>query len=305
MRVLIVCSGNKGKINPFITEQVNALTKKGIAFDYFLIKGHGFTGYLSKLRALRKKLTENSYDLIHAHYGLSGLLAILQKKLPVVITFHGSDVMKGKVLFLSRLAAHRAAHNIVVEGSFGQRLRTRNYSTIPCGIDLTTFYEVNPIQARQLLGLSPDQPLVLFTSAFDNPVKNYPLAKEAIKCTKLQPGLVELKNYTRQEVNLLMNACNLLLMTSFSEGSPQVVKEAVACRLPVVSTPVGDVARLAEQIKGIHIVPYEANKIALAIDHVLEQGVRIKENELIQDYDNEKVADRIKTVYLSIIKNAS
>ncbi|OYW17749.1 MAG: hypothetical protein B7Z54_07510, partial [Sphingobacteriales bacterium 12-47-4] len=129
MRVLIVCSGNKGKINPFITEQVNALTKKGIAFDYFLIKGHGFTGYLSHLRALRKKLTENSYDLIHAHYGLSGLLAILQKKLPVVITFHGSDVMKGKVLFLSRLAAHRAAHNIVVEGSFGQRLRTRNYST--------------------------------------------------------------------------------------------------------------------------------------------------------------------------------
>ena len=92
MRVLFVSSGNfKDWISPFVKEQGESLKKAGISVDYFPIKGHGIFGYLSHLPRLKKKIKREIYDLIHAHYGISGLLCVLQRKLPVVVTFHGGD----------------------------------------------------------------------------------------------------------------------------------------------------------------------------------------------------------------------
>ena len=92
MKVLIVASGNYSEASPFIIDQVNSLRKLGVKIEYFLIKGKGWSGYLKNLLILNKKIKNNHFDLIHAHYGLSGLLATLQRKVPVIITFHGSDI---------------------------------------------------------------------------------------------------------------------------------------------------------------------------------------------------------------------
>ena len=96
MNILIVCSGNKGKVNSFITEQVASLEKVGVTADYFIIKGHGVLGYLSNLPRLRRTIRRGKYQLVHSHYGLSGLLAVLQRRIPVITTFHGSDVKNKK-----------------------------------------------------------------------------------------------------------------------------------------------------------------------------------------------------------------
>jgi teichuronic acid biosynthesis glycosyltransferase TuaC len=297
MKVLVVCSVNSGKINPFITEQVEALRKLSVEMDFFLINRKGIGGYLGHFPKLMRMLGRQSYDIVHAHYGLAGLLAVIQRRKPVVTTFHGSDVNQQKVVRFSRLAARFSAYNIVVEKSFTQKLGVpRKTAVIPCGIDFNVFYPIEKNVARNHLGLKEDERIVLFTSRFDNPVKNYPLAKQAMDQL---PGvrLIELKGMSREQVNWWMNASDLLLLTSFSEGSPQVVKEALACNLPVVSTPVGDVPDLAQQVNSIHIVPYDAQTITARIKELLANKSRGESRELAMRFDNNQIAQSIRTIY--------
>lgn len=306
MEVLIVCSGNKGKINPFILEQVTSLEKQGILISYFTIQGKGIFGYLSNLRGLKCKIKSGSYQVIHAHYGLSGLLAGLQRKIPVVTTFHGSDINRFKVLQYSKIAARLSRHNIVVEDSFSKLLGVPwKTSVIPCGIDFFQFKELNKKECRKDSGFDPDENILLFTSSFENKVKNYPLAKAATEKSKNKPRLVELKDYTRTDILRLMNAADALLMTSFSEGSPQVVKEALACRLPVISTPVGDVPYLARHTDGIRLIPYDAKQIAKEIDDILDNKSRVKNISILDKYNNIKIANQIINVFRNVIKSHS
>lgn len=297
MKVLVVCSANSGKVNPFITEQVDALRKLSVEVDYFLINGKGIRGYLANWPKLVRILRRHSYDLVHAHYGLAGLLSVIQRRKPVITTFHGSDVNQKKVIGYSRLAARLSAFNIVVEKSFMQKLGVPGKTAvIPCGIDFSVFYPMDKQAARQHVGISPGEQLGLFSSRFDNPVKNYPLAKQAMD---LVPGvrLIEMKGMSRPEVNYWMNACDFLLLTSFSEGSPQVVKEALACNLPVISTPVGDVPDLAKQVSNICITSYDADAIARQIREVLNKNVARETRESVIRFDNNSIAHQIRNIY--------
>lgn len=86
-------------MSPFIIEQADEMDKLGINVIYFGIKGKGVFGYLKNYFKLYKTVLHENVDIVHAHYGLSGLLAILQRKVPVVITFHGSDIYDKRVRF--------------------------------------------------------------------------------------------------------------------------------------------------------------------------------------------------------------
>ena len=86
MKILILCSKNSGRIAPFITDQVEALQKAGVVCEYFTVEGKGVKGYLRNFIPMMRKIREFQPDIIHAHYGLSGLLANLQRKVPVVTT---------------------------------------------------------------------------------------------------------------------------------------------------------------------------------------------------------------------------
>jgi glycosyltransferase involved in cell wall biosynthesis len=100
-----------------------------------------------------------------------------------------------------------------------------------------------------------------------------------------------------------MNASDLLLLTSFSEGSPQVVKEAIACTLPVISTPVGDVVKISEETDGVTIIPYDARKIAEQIDLFFSKKYRIQNNKIVEKYDNKIVAQKITDLYKEVLNN--
>ena len=207
------------------------------------------------------------------------------------------------MLWLSRIAARFSDHNIVVEKSFLFTLRQAHKSSlVSCGVDFTTFFETGWQEARAALGYQPGELLVLFSSSFDNPVKNYPLAKKATELAKTKPFLVELKNHSRERVNLLMNAADALLVTSFTEGAPLVVREALTCRLPVISTPVGDVPDLAQQTDGISIAPFDPQYIADELDRLLAIRKRVKLNSIIKSFDNKEIATRVKAIYERTIK---
>lgn len=263
MKILIVASFNKSRYAPFIVEQAEALRGVGCTVDFFGITGKGFKGYLKSLPALKRKIAEFSPDVVHAHYGLSGLLACLQRKVPVVVTFHGSDINEAKLLPISRLAMCLSAHSIFVSQKILSRGKPpqKKATLLPCGVNLIDLQLTSRRDAREQMGLDENGKYVLFAGAFDNTVKNASLAQDAVALLP-EVKLIELKGCTREQVMLLMCAVDAFLMTSHTEGSPQVVKEAMACGCPIVSVDVGDVKDRVEGLDGCYIADRTAEGIA-------------------------------------------
>lgn len=300
MRVLFVASYNKGYFAPFNMEQADALRKAGCDVDFFGVTGKGVRGYIKSLPALKRQIAAVSPDVIHAHYGLCGLLANMQRRVPVVTTYHGSDINEKSVLPFSKLAMRLSRHNIFVSQKNVEIAGARKKcSLIPCGINLPEAYDRG--EARSTMGLLPERKYVLFAGAFDNGVKNYPLARAAMD---LMPDveLLELKGYGRREVNMLMCAADAILMTSFTEGSPQVIKEAMACGLPVVSVDVGDVAELTAGVEGCYVCGREPSELAESLEKAVGYGrTEGMERILERGLTNDLVAQKVLDIYKSLI----
>jgi glycosyltransferase involved in cell wall biosynthesis len=266
MRVLLVCSGNKGGASPFISEQAAQLVDVGCFVELFLIRGKGWKGYLKNRSALLAKIQEFQPEIVHAHSGMSALLAGMQRVVPVVATFHGSDVHVPKLRAFTRVAVWLSRAHITVSAEMKRILGKDSVHIIPCAVDTSVFFPADRELARYALGWSLNDKYVLFSSAFDNHVKNAPLAMEAVAALENpKVKLMELKGRSRLEVAHMMNACDVALMTSFNEGSSQFVKEALACGTPLVSTRVGIVAELSADIQGLYIVNYNSSEIARAL----------------------------------------
>lgn len=303
MRILIVASNNRHKsFAPFIVEQANAVKRMGHDVDYFGIVGKGVFGYINNRRQLIQKISEFKPDIIHAHYGLSGLLANLQRKVPVVTTYHGSDINDSKALWLSKLSILLSKHNIFVSQKTVDIAGVKKkYSLIPCGIDIHNFANETKALARENLGWDKDSKIVLFAGAFENKVKNYPLAQKAVDLLE-NIEIRELKGYSRKQMSDAFYAANVLLMTSFTEGSPQVVKEAMYCGCPIVSVDVGDVANLLGEIDGCYITNRNPENIADALKAAILFDGRTNGRERITKLGltNEQIAKKIVNIYKSV-----
>jgi teichuronic acid biosynthesis glycosyltransferase TuaC len=303
MKILIVCSTKSGIITPFVKEQVDSCAKNArVQFEYAEIKCGGISGYLKGYFSFLKKLIGGNFGLVHAHYGLSALVACLQTFKKVVITFHGCDVNDPKTRWISKLAYKLCKHAIFVEAEMPAKLNAKKkYSIIPCGVNTELFKPIDKTEARKKLNLLDSDQIALFASAFDVPVKNYALAKAA--CDQI-PGLklIELKNYTREEVSLLLNAVDLLLLTSIREGSPQIIKEALACNCPIVTTNVGDVAMRLKDIDQTFVCEMDSNQISEKIALILSNNKRSNGRESVfdQKIDLNSVAQKINTIYTTL-----
>ena len=327
MKILIVASDKGGRFAPFIEEQIAALQVTGVQVVRYAIKGKGIRGYLRELPALKRMIRAERPDIVHAHFGLSGLLANMQRLVPVVTTYHGSDINVPKILRLSKIAMRLSAWNIFVskrnvEIAFGcsdnNTSRLKNHSTLlPCGINIPKpWSELQNQQVGQLTlnqwvqeKLSADVKHVLFAGAFDNAVKDPELAKAV--CTSLLASsplasrliLLELKGYNRDQVTALMYNCDALLMTSKTEGSPQVIKEAMACGRPIVSVDVGDVAERTSGVEGCYLVP---SREPAAIAEALQQAISFKgrtngrERIIEMGLTNEQIAEHLITIYKKV-----
>lgn len=303
MKILIVCSTNSGNIAPFILEQGQALVCIGVELEYFTIRGKGATGYLKNYKRLIATINQFNPELIHAHYGLSGLLANLQRSVPVITTYHGSDINNRAIFPFSRLCMMLSEHNIFVsQKNLIKSGLTRNYSIIPCGVDAKLFLPVDKEIARKEMGLGLNKKYVLFAGTFENEVKNASLARTVINGLP-EVKLFELKGYSRKQVMLLMNAVDVVLMTSFTEGSPQFIKEALACNCPIVSVEVGDVHEVVQGVEGCFITTYDQTDVTEKLQQALEYAKRTEGRKRIFELklDSESIALRIMAVYRTIL----
>lgn len=338
MRLLVVGSNNyhNGGFAPFIIEQADALRAIGCDVDFFGVKGKGIKGYLGNMKDLKSRIEDFRPDIVHAHYGLCGLLACLTVKsiIPsfhhfiispkVVTTYHGSDINDPKVLPLSKIAMRLSAWNIFISQKTMDIAINNQHSAIarkstliPCGINMppeeVDLRITNALLYLQDKVLERGKKHVLFAGAFSNAVKDPQLAMLAVEELrgKIEDPvqLVELKGFSRNEVNALMYACDAILMTSKTEGSPQVIKEAMACGLPIVSVDVGDVKeRLIVPVEnGLLLGCYVAKsrepvEIAELLKKALLFGKRTNGRKRIEEMElrNEEVAKELIDIYCKV-----
>jgi len=305
MKVLVVCRLYNEQVIPFISEQVNALQELGIEVQWVYVRRGGLLGYFDLWNAIRKTIPRFKPQVIHAHYGLCGFIANLQRKIPVVTTFPGSDINHKWIRLISIIAMRLSTYSIFMcarQFNLVKRFASANYKIMPYGIALNKFTLTEKQEARTRLGYKEDEELVLFSSRFERLVKNPQLAFDAL--THLpQVRLLELTGkYSKEDMVLLMNAVDAALMTSHTEGSPQFIKEVMACGCPIVSVDVGDVKDITKDVDGCYIVSRDPKDIAEKLQLAIDFNKRTQGRQRIMELglSNELVAKKLIDIYVQI-----
>jgi teichuronic acid biosynthesis glycosyltransferase TuaC len=267
MKVLFVRSYNHG-VDYITQRQAQSLEEKGIQVVFYNIVGTGLKGYFKNIIPLRKLMQTEKPELIHAHYSLSGIVATLTfTSKPIVVSLMGSDVLStNKLIFLFTrfLSKFFWSQTIVKSDEMYNVLANQKAIVIPNGVDLNTFKPRLIDETREKLNWSSSMFHVLFASDPNRPEKNYALAKAALDKVKEHIPSIEvhfLKGLNTLQMVDHYNAADLLLLTSNHEGSPNVIKEAMACNCPIVSTKVGDVANVINGTENSFLVNFKADVI--------------------------------------------
>jgi teichuronic acid biosynthesis glycosyltransferase TuaC len=307
VRVLVVTNMYPSPTNPafgvFVDDQVNALRRAGADVDVFFVDGKANTlNYLWGFVRFWRQLRRRRYQLIHAHYVLSGLIARAQWRYRVVLTHHGSELLGHPrwQTWLAHLVTPWFDAVIYVSEECRRAMNDRAGWVIPCGVDLDVFRPVPRDEARAQLGLAPDQRLVLWAGDPSRPEKRYAMVEQAMQHVKaLVPGaeLVLLTGRPHHLVPTYMSACDVLVLTSAAEGSPMVVKEAMACNLPIVSVRVGDVAEVIDGTAGCALAERDAADIAARLVGVLQEPVRTDGRARVEHLGHGPITRRIMAVY--------
>lgn len=288
----------------FVQEQVEALRKLGHEIDVFFFPGYrGRWRYIQACWQVWLRTFRQHYDVVHAHYGLSGVPALCSWRTPVVVTFHGSDVLVGRLQpFISRAVARLTAANIAVSAAI-QAIVGGDY--IPCGIDTERYRPLSQADARKQLGLDSDCRYVLFPFDPARLVKRHDMAVAAVELLQadgMNVRLLTVQGVANEQMPLYFNAADVLVLTSRSEGSPTCIKEALACEVPVVSVDVGDAARLLTGVSGSFICPANPQAVAKGLRQALQNGQTSGDGRnAMMRFDAVVVARAVSEVYRRIM----
>lgn len=314
MQVLLVTNmyptDEEPSFGTFVKDQVDHLRATGVKIDVLFINGRkNRWNYLWGVFRLWKRMFKNQYDLIHCHYIFSGLIGRLQWKYPVVLTHHGIEVIYGSwVAKLVRFTHSWFDKVIVVSQAQKDTLNDPAVALIPCGIDFNEMRLLPLDKARKHLSLPLDKKLVLWAGEHWRPEKRYYLVEQAVPFVREELSNAELvlvSNQPRSVIPYYMNACDVLVLTSTYEGSPMVVKEAMACNLPIVSTDVGDVAQVIQGVEGCYLCKPNPQDIARKLVKVLLRGQRTSGRQKIDYLDGNKIAQKIVKIYVELCSSKS
>ena len=308
MKILILTnmypSEQKPASGTFIQEQVEALRKEGVDIDIFLVDGSVHKiNYLWGIFRLWGWLLTHRYDLIHAHYVFSGLIARAQFLYPVVLTHHGPELWTWQYL-PCKMINPLVNKVILVSPEMDERLKYKKALVIPCGINFNLFKPMPREEAREKLNLPRDKKLVLWAGHYHRPEKRFDIVEAAVAIAKQQDPSIEfvlVSGQSHEVIPTYMNACDVLLLVSDAEGSPMVVKEAMACNLPVVSVPVGDVPDVIGGTDGCYLCSQEPTDVAEKLIQALSPPRRSNGRENIRHMDGSVIARRIKEVYQDVL----
>ena len=308
MKVLFVSSGNSlNGISPIIFNQGESLKKNGMILEYLTIKGSGLIGYLKSIPRIRKHIKQNKYDIVHAHYSLSAFAASLAGARPLIVSLMGSDVKSKKIFTVGIKIFNLLFWSAIIVKSEDMKasLGLETALVIPNGVDTDKFIPINKKEALDFTKWDKNKRHVLFAANPNRYEKNYKLAQNAFEL--INDSSIELHsliNIKNEHMPFYINASDVVLLTSLWEGSPNVIKESMACNRPIVSTDVGDVKYMIKKIDGCYVTSFNEEdikqKIILALEFSETQGRnRIKQLE----FDSNSIAKKLIAHYLNVKKN--
>ncbi len=320
--VLVVTNLWPTEVDPgygsFVKAQMESLIPLGVNFDVLFVNGRESRWhYLRGVRQVQERIQSKPYDLIHAHFGLSGWVARWQRRVPLVVSFMGDDVLgrparsgritlAGHVLRISGYFLARRVDAVIVKSrQMADVLGISNAYVIPNGVDLNLFQPMEQAVARKALGIDLQKKFVLFPYNPGEARKRFDLIQAAVAKARADvPGLEILvaRGLAQEKVALYMNAADVLVVASVLEGSPNALKEAMATNLPVVTVDVGDAADLIGPTEGCYLVPREATAIAKRIVEICLRGGRTSGRDWISRLSMEKTAEQILRVYKDVLR---
>lgn len=318
-RVLFITNMWPDEMRPyygsFIASQARSLTHAQTAVDVLYVRGFmGAHAYAKALMRAPQTAQSAPYDVVHVHTGHAALASIGVRRRPLIISFCGGDLLgvphndgitaKSRVeVSLFRQVARAATMTITkseeMQYALPRSLQTRNV-ILPNGVDLDVFAPQPRDRARAELGWPPDDKVMLFVGNPDESRKNVDLARSAAELVaqEIPSSRLELAwRLTPDEIPRLMNASDCLLFPSRSEGSPNVVKEAMACALPIVATPVGDVPERLRGVKNCYVCEPSSQALADAVLLAFANGRAPAARTAIEGLGIGLVASRLAEIY--------
>jgi teichuronic acid biosynthesis glycosyltransferase TuaC len=318
--VLVVTTAWPHADNPtygiFVQRERDAMGALGVCSDLLFVRGYASRlAYPAAAIELARLAKRRRYRIVHAYGGEAALVASLVRSAELVVTYLGSDLLgsstaNGQVSSVwrlrrsvirasSRLPTRTLTRSIQMEGALPETARRRN-TVMPAGVDDSVFRPIGRDDARAALGWSHDERVALFASDPAVAGKRHWLAVEAVQCARSQ--LPDLRLHVLQgvapdDVPLAMNAADCLLFTSAREGSPNVVKEAVMCNLPVVSTQVGDVEDTLGGVEPSWLCRDGPKELAAALVDCLRSPVRSNGRAAAGRLTARNIAERLAAVY--------
>ena len=288
----------------FVMQQVEQLRTLGHDVETIDFPGHrSKLEYAKAAFVVAHQTRRKRYDVVHAHYGVTGLCTLMRNATPMVISLHGSDALVGWIEpLISRVVCALADATIVVSKAIAQRIPG---TVIPCGVDLALFQPKPRTAARQRLGLLPACKYILFPFDPARRVKRFDIASGTIKeLAARNVELLTVSNVHYTEMPWYYSAADAMILCSDSEGSPTSVKEALACNLPVVSTDVGDVREIVRGIAGTEIVEQSPVSLAAGLRRVLNRppDFVFDGRTAMERYSQQKAVEAIVAVYRRVIE---
>jgi glycosyltransferase involved in cell wall biosynthesis len=307
----------------FVASQISSLTRLGVAVHVEFIDGRrSRLRYLVGIRRVRALASTGDFDVVHAHFGLTGFVCSFQP-LPLVISYCGDDLLGASngrggstigslpMVWLSRIAASRADQIICkserLANALPRHVNRSRVSVIGNGVDTDIFSPGERNEARARLGIARDARLILFPHDVRQRVKRYDLAQAAVRTLRgrgVDGTLWVVNGVPHQQLPDYYRAADCLLLTSDHEGSPNTIKEGLCCDLPVVAVDAGDTARWIALASGSRIVDRTPDAIAEGLQAVLATGLRIDGSRIRAELGLSSVADRVLAVYEAALTSA-
>jgi glycosyltransferase involved in cell wall biosynthesis len=321
-QVLVVTNGWPNEDNEtyciFIKRQMESLIERGLRCDVLFIRG-----YRSQLAYVRAAVRlawwslarRRSYELVHVHSGEAALSAGFYRRCPLLVSYLGDDLLgtpdaagaislprrirRTIIRQHTRLTARTITKSREMQAALPARIRDRN-TVLPNGVDTDLFKPQDRAAARRELGWEADAPVALFAADPGVPRKRYWLAEAAVEQARSSLPALRLevaRGVTPDRMPLLMNAADCLLLTSTIEGSPNVVKEALMCNLPVVATPAGDVAELLDGVEPSYVCESSESALAEALVECLREPRRSNGRSKSERLEEGVVANSLLDLY--------
>jgi teichuronic acid biosynthesis glycosyltransferase TuaC len=285
----------------FVRDQVRALRElDGVDVEVFAFPPKG---YARAARDLRRTHRGEDFDVVHAHFGLTAWPALALRGAPLAVTLHGTDVRHPRSGRITRaalpfvdLVAAVSTELAAEVGAAGRR--QRRVAVLPCGVDLDRFAPLARAQARERLGLAPDEPCVLFPADPARAGKRFDRALEAAGDARV----LTLGRVAPQDVPLHVNAANAVLVPSEREGFGLAVLEALACDVPVLATPVGIHPVALDAVPGTLCAPWDATAWRAALEpHLRAADPRVEGRERAALWSARRMAQRVLAAWGELV----